>query len=443
MIQRILQFLKDPTAATLAKGSSVVLIFKIIGALGGYVLLWSLGQAGGEKAVGVYEVAFTLILIASTVGRWGLDTVLVKELGKTELGDAPSRGLYGHIFVRVLAITAALSILTFFAAEALTELFFNQTPVGVLRTASLTALPFTLMLLNAEAYRGLHKPVLFSINQHGTVYLILAALLWWVPMESAGFDAEGSAQFALLLLLGISSAFALLSTVHVISLCERKPWRGAALAGNLMKVATPMLVSSALFLVMSWSDTLMLSYFLEEDEVGVYRIVFKIATLITFAQFALNTVVAPMISGLHNGGSNMSLLAQRIATLNLVTAGPIFLGIIALGPFLIGLFGVNDPWTAYPWLVILACGQLANAFAGPVLNILNMTGHEKSAQNTMLVVATLNIILNAVLIPAFGPGGAAVATAMTMVGWNIWAGVLVYRFHGIITVPFLAKRSRS
>ena len=185
MIQRILQFLKDPTAATLAKGSSVVLIFKIIGALGGYVLLWSLGQAGGEKAVGVYEVAFTLILIASTVGRWGLDTVLVKELGKTELGDAPSRGLYGHIFVRVLAITAALSILTFFAAEALTELFFNQTPVGVLRTASLTALPFTLMLLNAEAYRGLHKPVLFSINQHGTVYLILAALLWWVPMESA------------------------------------------------------------------------------------------------------------------------------------------------------------------------------------------------------------------------------------------------------------------
>ncbi|MEL0026815.1 MAG: hypothetical protein VW775_07060, partial [Schleiferiaceae bacterium] len=231
MIQRILQFLKDPTAATLAKGSSVVLIFKIIGALGGYVLLWSLGQAGGEKAVGVYEVAFTLILIASTVGRWGLDTVLVKELGKTELGDAPSRGLYGHIFVRVLAITAALSILTFFAAEALTEFFFNQTPVGVLRTASLTALPFTLMLLNAEAYRGLHKPVLFSINQHGTVYLILAALLWWVPMESAGFDAEGSAQFALFLLLGISSAFALLSTVHVISLCERKPWRGAALAG--------------------------------------------------------------------------------------------------------------------------------------------------------------------------------------------------------------------
>ena len=441
MIQRILQFLKDPTAATLAKGSSVVLLFKIIGALGGYVLLWSLGQAGGEKAVGVYEVAFTLILIASTLGRWGLDTVLVKELGKTELGDAPSRGLYGHIFARVLAITAALSILTFFAAEALTELFFNQTPVGVLRTASLTALPFTLMLLNAEAYRGLHKPVLFSINQHGTVYLILAALLWWVPMESAGFDAQGSAQFALLLLLGISSAFALLSTVHVISLCERKPWRGAALAGNLMKVATPMLISSALFLVMSWSDTLMLSYFLEEDEVGVYRIVFKIATLITFAQFALNTVVAPMISGLHNGGSNMSLLAQRIATMNLITAGPIFFGIIALGPFLIGLFGVNDPWTAYPWLVILACGQLANAFAGPVLNVLNMTGYEKSARNTMLVMATANIALNALCIPIWGPLGAAIATASTMIGWNLWAGILVYKYHGLITMPFLAKKN--
>ena len=443
MIQRILQFLKDPTAAQLAKGSSVVLMFKIIGALGGYVLLWSLGKAGGEKAVGVYEVAFTLILIASTIGRWGLDTVLVKELGKTELGNAPSRGLYGQIFLRVFAISAALSAIIFFSAEGLTGLFFNQTDVGVLRTASLTVLPFTLMLLNAEAYRGLHKPVLFSINQHGTIYLILAALLWWIPSSSTGLMTCDSAQFALLLLLGISSLFALFSTIHVISLSERKPWRSQKLTGNLMKVATPMLVSSALFLVMSWSDTLMLSYFLEEDEVGVYRIVFKIATLITFAQFALNTVVAPMISGLHSGGSNMSFLAQRIATLNLVTSAPIFIGIVVLGPYLIGFFEVNDPWGSYSWLVILALGQLANAFAGPVLNILNMTGYEKSAQNTMLVVVTLNIIFNAILIPIFGPGGAAVATALTMVAWNVWAGILVYRFHGIITVPFLAKRSRS
>ena len=443
MIERILQFFKDPTAAKLAKGSSIVLLFKVIGALGGYVLIWSLANTGGEKAVGVYEVAYTIILIGSTVGRWGLDTVLVKELGKGQMGVPPSRGLYLHILIRVFALTAVLSALIFFLAGALTSVFFNETPVGVLRTAALTAIPFTLMLLNAEAYRGIHKPILFSLNQHGTVYLIMALLLWFLPMESAGFTAQGSAQFALVLLLGISGLFALASTAHILFLSERKGWRGEALNGNVLKVATPMLISSALFLVMSWSDTLMLSYFLEEDEVGVYRIVFKIATLITFAQVALNTVVAPMISGMHNGGANMAALANKVASMNLVTAGPIFLAIIGLGPFLIGLFGVHNPWEAYPWLIALAIGQLANAFAGPVLNILNMTGYEKSAQNTMLVVATLNILLNAILIPLLGPQGAALATALTMLGWNGWAGYLVYKYHGIITVPFLAKRSKA
>jgi hypothetical protein len=40
-----------------------------------------------------------------------------------------------------------------------------------------------------------------------------------------------------------------------------------------------------------------------------------------------------------------------------------------------------------------------------------------------------------------GPLGAAIATASTMIGWNLWAGILVYKYHGLITVPFLAKKN--
>jgi O-antigen/teichoic acid export membrane protein len=202
-------------------------------------------------------------------------------------------------------------------------------------------------------------------------------------------------------------------------------------------MATPMLISSSLFLVISWSDTLMLGYYLTEDRVGVYRIVFKIATLITFAQFALNTVVAPMVSALHEKGTALDELTTKVARLNLLTAGPIFIGIVLLGPWLISMFGVSTASSAYPWLLILAFGQLINAFAGPGLNILNMTGYEKSARNTMLVVVVLNFLLNLLFIPAFGPLGAAISTTLTMVGWNVWAALLVYKYHGVVAVPFL------
>ena len=98
---------------------------------------------------------------------------------------------------------------------------------------------------------------------------------------------------------------------------------------------------------------------------------------------------------------------------------------------------------AYPWLVILAIGQLTNAFAGPVMNILNMTGYEKSARNTMMVIVVLNILMNYVLIPYYGPLGAAISTTSTMVGWNVWAAILVYKFHGVIAVPFLTHIRRD
>ena len=252
-----------------------------------------------------------------------------------------------------------------------------------------------------------------------------------------------TAQFALLLLLGLSALFFLVSTIYILSLSAHDVLTNLPWKGQLFRIATPMLISSSLFLVISWSDTLMLGYFLPEERVGLYRIVFKVATLITFAQFALNTVVAPMVSAIHKDHSKLHDLAHKVAQLNLITSGPIFIVILLFGTSLIGFFGVSNPAQAYPWLIVLAFGQLTNAFSGPVLNILNMTGYEKSARNTMLVVAVLNIALNALLIPSFGPLGAAYSTTLTMVGWNIWAATLVYKYHGVIAVPFLTKYSRK
>ena len=54
MANRLLDFLKEPTTASIAKGSFIVLFFKVVGALGGYVLLFSLSATGGEREVGVY-----------------------------------------------------------------------------------------------------------------------------------------------------------------------------------------------------------------------------------------------------------------------------------------------------------------------------------------------------------------------------------------------------
>ena len=48
----------------------------------------------------------------------------------------------------------------------------------------------------------------------------------------------------------------------------------------LLAVAFPMLLSTSMFMLMNWTDTLMIGYYLTEDEVGIYRLAFKVAALV-------------------------------------------------------------------------------------------------------------------------------------------------------------------
>ena len=442
MLKRIEQFTDSPTGLALAKGGSIVLFFKVLGALGGYVLLYSISKVGGELAVGIYEVAYTVVLIGSTLSRWGLDTVLVREMARDQHANLASKTLYLSVLKRVFILSICWASLAFIGASVLTNLFFKYTPTRVLVTAAFSIIPFTLMLLNAEVFRAMGKSLLFSLNQHGTIYVVIGVLLAFVPFPEE-YTAASAAQTSLFLLLGISGLFFLWTTIYILNKMKGEQATINGWKGKLFTLGTPMLISSSLFLVISWSDTLMLGYYLPEGDVGVYRIVFKIVTLITFTQFALNTVVAPMISALRNKRDELYEMAHKVAQLNLFTAGPIFLIVLFFGPFLISIFGVENPSVAYPWLILLALGQLTNAFAGPVMNILNMTGYEKSARNTMLVTAVLNVILNLLMIPKFGPLGAAVATTATMIGWNVWAAALVFKYHGVVAVPFFTHIRRN
>ena len=82
-------------------------------------------------------------------------------------------------------------------------------------------------------------------------------------------------------------------------------------------------------------------------------------------------------------------------------------------------------------VLCLAFGQLVNALCGPVMYLLNMTGHERVAQRILWVAALLNLALNVWAIPRFGILGAAASTAATMVLWNVAAAVAVHRRLGL------------
>ena len=82
-------------------------------------------------------------------------------------------------------------------------------------------------------------------------------------------------------------------------------------------------------------------------------------------------------------------------------------------------------------LGILAIGQLCDAAFGSVVFLLNMTGHERDTVRGLSIGVVVNALLNLALIPLFGINGAAAATALTLLIWNVLLWRAVRRRLGI------------
>lgn len=191
-----------------------------------------------------------------------------------------------------------------------------------------------------------------------------------------------------------------------------------------------MVATAAAYELMSWTDTLMLGAYLDELEVGRYRLAFRFAALLTLGQTALNSAMAPRMARASTDAlGGMFRWAFRW---NAAIAFGGFVGLVAFGPAVLAGFGADFAFSGSRLLlVVLAAGTAFNALSGPVLTAMNMTGGERQARNVVLIAALLNIPLNAWAIPRWGIAGAAAATGLTTVGWNVAAGVWVWQRYGI------------
>ena len=87
-------------------------------------------------------------------------------------------------------------------------------------------------------------------------------------------------------------------------------------------------------------------------------------------------------------------------------------------------------------LAILCIGQLANAGIGSVAYLLIMTGHGREAATGIGVGAIVELLLSLLLIPRWGASGAAVATAISLITWNVVLAVFLWRRTGISATAF-------
>jgi O-antigen/teichoic acid export membrane protein len=188
-----------------------------------------------------------------------------------------------------------------------------------------------------------------------------------------------------------------------------------------LKSSIPFGLSAALQLVNGRTDVLTLGFFRTDAEIGIYRVASQMAAVVVFALLSVNIIQGPHIAHLYSKG-DMQLLQKMItrsAQAVMLFALPVVFVIIVFGQIIIRTVFGPEYESAYIPLVILCVGQLVNAAMGSVGALLNMTGHEGDTTRSIFIAAIVNVAMNLSLVPFWGIIGAAVATACTLIVWNV------------------------
>lgn len=183
-----------------------------------------------------------------------------------------------------------------------------------------------------------------------------------------------------------------------------------------LTTALPLLLVDGFDMLLAHMDVLMLNYFRGPEEVGIYFAALKTMSLVAFVSFAIKAGLAHQFSELNAAGDREGLSRFVRDTVNW-TFWPSLaaaFAILSVGYPLLWLFGPE--FTAgYGLMFLLVLGFLAKAAVGPVEQVLNMLGHQVATLKVLSATLALNILFNLMLIPLYGPQGAALATSTALI----------------------------
>src|SRR5947209_1069038 len=182
-----------------------------------------------------------------------------------------------------------------------------------------------------------------------------------------------------------------------------------------LAVSLPILLVESFYLLLSYTDVLVLQQFRSSEEVGVYFAVVKTLALVSFIHYAMSATTAHRFAE-YNALGDKARLSAYVAHAIKWTFWPSLaatLVLLAWGKPLLWLFGPHFV-VGYDIMFIAAVGLVVRSAIGPVERLLNMLGYQHICALAYAAAFVMNVVLCVVLVPRFGGHGAAAATSVSL-----------------------------
>jgi PST family polysaccharide transporter len=369
-------------------------------AVGLVVGVW-MARSLGPSLFGTYSFAVAALILAMPLATLGLEALVVREL----IAGAPRDETLGTVFVLRLGaglLAGVLAIGTVFLARR-----GDRVVVALVSLVScqLAFQAFDVIDLWCQSQLLSRLTVLAK----GVAFLCASGLRVFLLIQGAGVVAFG---WAAAIEMGLG---ALLLTAVFLRRGGRFQFRvSRARAGELLRQSWPFLLSGVAIIVYMRIDQFMLGLIIGDGAVGIYSAAARISELWYFVPTAIVISASPVILEARYHDEALYLrrlqhLFNSMAGLAYVIAVPV---VLFARPITALVFGPAYS-AAAPVLAVHVWGAVF-VFLGVARETWVVAeGVARIALATTVSGAFANIALNLVLIPRWGPLGAAVATVLS------------------------------
>ena len=183
-----------------------------------------------------------------------------------------------------------------------------------------------------------------------------------------------------------------------------------------LTTASPIFAVWAFYMLLTYTDVLVLRQFRPAEEVAHYYAAAKTLALVTFVHFSVSAAVAHRFSAHHVAGDGKALAALAASTVRW-TFWPSLAAIaliLAFGKPILWMFGPGFQ-DGYPLMFILAIALAARAAVGPAERVLNMLGEQRRCALIYAAMFALNLGGCIAVAGPYGSVGVAAVIATTCI----------------------------
>jgi O-antigen/teichoic acid export membrane protein len=424
------------------RASLVAFAIRIASAAIAFVSQVVMARWMGGFEYGVFVLVWTVMIMVGDSSCFGVQTSVVRFI--PEYRERGQRGELRGLIRAAQGFVLVASCLV--AATGLAGIWLFSDALE-----SYYVLPFYLalsclpLIALSTLLEGMARANGWTVRALAPIYILRPLLILAMMAGAIMLDHEPSAKVAIAcaIIASLMTTLYQLLTVTPPLRAEVRSEPARLRLRDWLAVSAPIFLVDGFFYLHTNADILMVGWYMEPEDVGVYFAALKLLALVHFVYFAVKAGSAQRYAQFAHGDRHrLAAFARETVSWTFWPSLAMAVVVLALGRPMLGLFGEGFQ-SGYPLLFLLVVGVVARASVGPCESLLTMSGHQNSCALVFAATLALNIVLNVLLLPTFGLWGAAMATAFAMIFEAAGLSFTVWRKLGIVMTIFIPARSAA